>query len=208
MANHELLAQFPLELVVFPGETLPLHIFEPRYRDLIRDCPIFGIAPVIDGKLQKMGTVVEVTKIAQKYDDGRLDVITRGLSVYEIHSFRQKTAETTYGMAEVDHLEDVGSLDPMEQTKIFELISEMFSLMRIPKKASYDSDDDPYTLGHKIGMTIEEEYQLLEIRDLQQRQAFILEKLARVLPKVKELDQIRRQIEMNGHFRNIIPPKI
>ncbi len=204
----ETLAQFPLELVVFPGEVLPLHIFEPRYRDLVRECSEFGITPVIDGKLQAMGTMVRLDRVSKEYDDGRLDIITMGQSVYAIESFQGKSATTSYGMSTVNYVPDVGALDPVDQQKIKDLITEMFTLMRIPKKATYGDSDDPYLLGHKIGMTMKEEYALLTMRNPKDRQAFILQKLARVIPKVKELDQIRRQIEMNGHFRHIIPPEL
>jgi len=206
------LAQFPLELIVFPGEKLPLHIFEPRYIDLVKDClrlqQNFGIAPVIEGKLQSVGTIMRLISSSKEYDDGRLDIIAQGSDRYTIETFYEKTKETTYGMADVLLIQDQGSPDPIEQVKIKDLVDEMFGLMRIPKKLAFDIHDDPFILGHKIGLTMEEEFHLLSILDSPGRQAYILQKLARVIPKIKELDQIRRQIEMNGHFRHIIPPKL
>ena len=206
------LAQFPLELVVFPGEKLPLHIFEPRYVDLVKDCvkegQKFGISPVIDGKLGEIGTRMELVKTSKVYDDGRMDIVTRAVDRYAIETFYEKTKETSYGMANVHLLKDDDRLDPVEQQKIKDLVDEMFGLMRIPKKSGFRLTDDPFVLGHKIGLTTEEEFHLLSIINAQERQAYILQKLARVIPKVKELDDIRRQIEMNGHFRHIIPPKL
>ena len=208
----DMLAQFPLELVVFPGEDLPLHIFEPRYRDLIQDCvhnnSPFGITPVLNGKLQRVGTVMQLVRISKEYDDGRLDILTRGIETYAVKTFYEKTKGTLYAMASVEMLKEIGDLDSLKQEKIQKLVDEMFALMRIPKKSGFELSDDPFTLGHKIGLTLEEEYELLCIQEMEERQAFMLQKLARVLPKVKELDQIRRQIEMNGHFRHIIPPKL
>ena len=212
MATVFTLAQFPLELIVFPGEKLPLHIFEPRYIDLVKDCQgehmHFGITPVIDGRLQEIGTRMELIQTSKVYADGRMDIITRALDRYTIKSFYEKTRKTTYGMAEVQKMQDTGVVNQIDQEKIKNLVDEMFGLMRIPKKSGFDLQDDPFVLGHKIGLTTAEEYHLLSLVDIKERQAYILQKLARVIPKVKELDEIRRQIEMNGHFRHIIPPKI
>lgn len=63
---------FPLNIVVYPGEQLNLHIFEPRYKQLIRECVLekkpFGIPTVIDHKLEEYGTRVFVTEIVKEYD--------------------------------------------------------------------------------------------------------------------------------------------
>ena len=64
---------FPLSIVVYPGEALNLHIFEPRYRQLILECATsgkpFGIPVVLDNKLRELGTLVEVTEISKTYDE-------------------------------------------------------------------------------------------------------------------------------------------
>ena len=213
MANTPIkLAQFPLELVVFPQEKLPLHIFEPRYRELVNQCVAddlsFGITPVIDGKLMQIGTEMRIGKIAKQYADGRMDVVTHAHGTYKLMTFSEKTEETSYGMAKVEAITSTGELDADIQQEIGRLITEMFMLMRIPKRYKFDLEADPYALGHKIGMTLEEEYELLCLSEAPARQKYLLKKLERVIPKVKELDQIRRQIEMNGHFRNVIPPKL
>ena len=69
---------FPLALVVYPGEKLNLHIFEPRYRQLISDCvenkKPFGIPAVLKNNLAEMGTLVQVTEISKMYEDGKMDI--------------------------------------------------------------------------------------------------------------------------------------
>ena len=56
---------FPLGIVVYPGEQVNLHIFEPRYKQLINDCFVtkkpFGIPAVLDNNVSEMGTLVKVT---------------------------------------------------------------------------------------------------------------------------------------------------
>ena len=85
------IALFPLSLVVFPGEELRLHIFEPRYKQLIHDCTTenitFGIPPYFEGKDLRYGTELEVTEIVKKYDDGKMDIKAKGIGWFEIDEF-------------------------------------------------------------------------------------------------------------------------
>ena len=81
---------FPLKLVAFPGEELNLHIFEPRYRQLLADAEqngvTFGICTYIN-QLTGYGTEVRLEKIYKRYEDGRLDIKTRCLSAFQIQTF-------------------------------------------------------------------------------------------------------------------------
>ena len=69
---------FPLGIVVYPGENLNLHIFEPRYKQLIEEChkgkKPFGIPAVIENKLQDYGTLIQITEISKLYDNGEMDI--------------------------------------------------------------------------------------------------------------------------------------
>ena len=79
---------FPLALVVFPGENLNLHIFEPKYKQLINEGhqakKPFGIPIVIDNKLNELGGLVEITEISKTYDTGEMDIKTKGLGIIKI----------------------------------------------------------------------------------------------------------------------------
>ena len=73
---------FPLGIVVYPGENVNLHIFEPRYKQLIKECSenkkSFGIPAVLDNRLQERGTLVSVTEVSKVYDNGEMDIKTKG----------------------------------------------------------------------------------------------------------------------------------
>ena len=79
----DLLPLFPLELVLFPGAELPLHIFEPRYRVMVGDAiersSEFGIVHAKGGSVAAIGCTAMVEKVTQRHDDGRFDVLTRGV---------------------------------------------------------------------------------------------------------------------------------
>src|SRR6478672_9177821 len=91
---------FPLAIVVYPGEELNLHIFEPRYKQLIRECfeakKPFGIPSVINNEVAERGTVVEVTEISKTYDDGKMDIKTRGLTIFKILEIVKEIPDKLY----------------------------------------------------------------------------------------------------------------
>ena len=79
---------FPLGIVVYPGENVNLHIFEPRYKQLVKEChenkKPFGIPAVLDNKLQENGTLVNVIELSKMYDNGEMDIKTKGEKVFRM----------------------------------------------------------------------------------------------------------------------------
>jgi Lon protease-like protein len=98
---------FPLGIVVFPGEDLNLHIFEPRYKQLITDCFAearpFGIPTVLKNGLSERGTLVEVKEIVEVYDDGKLDIKTKGVSIFRILEVVKSIPDKLYSGAIVNY---------------------------------------------------------------------------------------------------------
>src|SRR6476619_6222091 len=102
---------FPLGIVVYPGEQLNLHIFEPRYKQLINECfaekKLFGIPVVINNHLNEMGTLVEVEEITSRYDNGELDIRTRGIKVFRVLEVIKQVPDKLYSGAIVNYPDNV-----------------------------------------------------------------------------------------------------
>ena len=100
-----LLPLFPLPIVAFPDERVPLHIFEPRFKELMADCRAegahFGISSFVEGRIAPYGTEVELSQVLKEYDDGRLDVEVRGLRVYSIRALHKAVEGKQYPGADV-----------------------------------------------------------------------------------------------------------
>ena len=83
-----LLPIFPLELVLLPGVPLPLHIFEPRYKEMIAECleqkKPFGVVRASSDGVADIGCTAEIMSVTKKYDDGRMDILTRGVERFEV----------------------------------------------------------------------------------------------------------------------------
>ena len=83
-----LLPLFPLDVVLFPGTPLPLHVFEPRYKELISECleqkKTFGIVRAEEEGLADVGCTAEIVAVTKTYPDGRMDIVTEGRERFEV----------------------------------------------------------------------------------------------------------------------------
>lgn len=199
---------FPLSIVVFPGEELNLHIFEPRYKQLINDCfeakKPFGIPTVINNAVMECGTLVEIVEITKVYEDGQMDVKTRGTLVFKILEQIQELPQKLYHGAIVTYpaTKYMGSASLMQ--KIIESIRELHSILKVNKNfKKTDKDLCSFDVAHHAGMSIEEEYQLLEFEQELHRQEFIKRHLVKVLAMMGQMNKLKEKIQLNGHFKNL-----
>jgi hypothetical protein len=209
-----LLPMFPLQLVVFPGEPLNLHIFEPRYQQLIKECEedgiTFGVPAYIDGKMMDVGTEVELVSVEKRYPNGESDVKTRGIGPLKIEQFFRKAPGKLYAGAEIERLpHDDGLGDVTMNITILELVEDLFGLLNINKEVPGNpAKFRTFDLAHHVGFSLQQEYQFLCIPDEISRQQYMKEHLEKMLPMVREMENLRKRAQMNGHFKNIIPPDL
>ncbi|AXY76474.1 peptidase S16 [Paraflavitalea soli] len=200
---------FPLGIVVFPGEKVHLHIFEPRYKQLINECyeskKPFGIPTVVNNKLQEMGTLVQVTDIVQTYDNGEMDVKTQGLKVFRTLEVIKAVPDKLYSGAIVNYPEndeDAGNRQLMQ--KVIAGVKELHRLLNVSKDFKKPEELlQSYDVGHHAGLSLEEEYELLGLLKELQRQEYIKRHLQKVLPMLMEMEQLKEKVKLNGHFRNL-----
>ena len=102
-----LLPIFPLELVLLPGVPLPLHIFEPRYKEMIAECleqkKPFGVVRASSDGVADIGCTAEIMSVTKKYDDGRMDILTRGVDRFEVIEVNE---ERSFLQAEIAMVHD------------------------------------------------------------------------------------------------------
>ncbi len=200
---------FPLGIVVYPGEELNLHIFEPRYKQLIKECfaakKAFGIPAVINEKISEMGTLVEVKEISKEYEDGKMDIKTTGTAVFKILEVIPELPEKLYSGAIVTYpANNTGGGKHELMKAILNGIRELYSRLNISKDFKKgDEDLRSYDVAHHAAMSIEDEYLLLELQHEIQRQEFLKRHLAKVLPVMVQMDLLKGKIKLNGHFKNL-----
>ncbi len=207
--NQKSLPLFPLNLVAFPGEKLNLHIFEPRYRQLINECwsngNTFGIPPFIKSRLLGYGTEMQVTHIVKRYDDGRMDIKTEGLGVFRVIDFQNPVPQKLYAGGEVVLVEQQEELILDVMPGLLERLKRLYQLIKIAFDFDVTVPMFSYQIAHKVGLSLENEYELLTINSETKRQAYLIQHLERTLPIVTEMERTKERIRMNGHFKNLDP---
>lgn len=196
---------FPLEVVVFPGERLLLHIYEERYKQLIDDCEItgkpFGIPTYYKKKL-RLGTEVTLEKVIKRYDNGELDIICNAHRVFELKSFKNPLPGKLYAGGEVVFRRDIDEAKPEEKENVMELIDKLYKNLGVIKDPINAQVFNSFAYAHKIGLSLEQEYRLLQITEEKQRLQFLRSHLRMVIPIVRQLNLTKERIQMNGHFKN------
>ena len=200
---------FPLSLVVYPGEELNLHIFEPRYKQLIEECTAsqkpFGIPIVTNNRLNEMGTLVDITEVTTKFDNGEMDIKSKGRKVFRILEIIKEVPDKLYSGAIVNYpsnREDAGKRELMQA--IINSIRELHRVLNVTKDFKKpDEELNAYDVAHHAGLSLEQEYELLGLMQEVQRQEYLKRHLAKVLPMLAEMETLKEKVKLNGHFRNL-----
>jgi uncharacterized protein len=199
---------FPLQLVVFPGENLNLHIFEPRYKQLIQDCYTakkpFGIPAVINGKVQEYGTLVHILEIFETYDTGEMDIKTKGTEVFKILEKIESLPSKMYHGAIVTYppTKYVGSATLMQ--KVVDATLKLHALLQVKKDFKKpNSTLCSFDVAHHVGMSLLDEYELLRFDEELHRQEFINRHLQTILKVLEQTVLLKEKIILNGHFKNM-----
>ncbi len=210
---RKFLPLFPLQMVVFPGETVNLHIFEPRYRQLISECESeglsFGIPAYMDGKVSEIGTEIHLKSIEKRHAGGEMDIRTEAGGLFRIRKYHRLATGKLYPAADVESLElDLDEEESVNE-QILDLTRDLFHILGIRKKLPETVEDFlTYHIGHHVGFSLEQEYELLSLRNAIERQELMLLHLERVIPMAREMENLRIRAQMNGHFKNVIPPEV
>lgn len=198
---------FPLEIVVFPGEQLNLHIFEERYKQLINECwaaqKPFGIPAVIEKKVSETGTYVYVEKIVKQYEDGRMDINTRGGGLFRILELIPTIPDKLYSGAIAAYLENTEIPIPHIMKKLLPTLRELHRLLEVEKQLGEEEKLTSYQVAHHAGMSLQQEYELLTLLREDQRLEYLKRHLAQVVPVIATMEDLKKKIQLNGHFREL-----
>lgn len=198
----------PLQSIFFPGETVPLHIFEERYKQLINDCReeaiTFGIPVVINNKIE-YGIEVQLVEVVTTYDSGEMDVVCVARQVFKLLAFESEMPGKLYAGGIVKLIEYDYKATTEKKQVIIDGIQQLYAMMEVPFKEISTNEFNSFTLAHKIGLSFEQEYQLLQIPNENDRLNFIGLHLTSTITVLGEVERTKKIIELNGHFKNFDP---
>lgn len=205
------IALFPLGIVLFPGETVPLHIFEDRYKKLVEDCTEqslpFGIVLYEDGKLSQVGCAARIVEVERTYDDGRMDIQVFGTDRFRL---QQITDDGSYMRCDVAWIEN--SDEPAVGPTVERLIAQHMKLLelagRTVRPEFYETDGYlSYRLARNAGLELAQKQSLLEAATEVDRIEQLVGHLKAFIPKVERFEAVRQKVRSNGHFDDF-PPEL
>jgi Lon protease-like protein len=191
---------FPLNLVLVPGEQAPLHIFEPRYRELIAECldrgRDFGLVLEDDDGMREVGTRCSVVEVLDHFPDGRLNVVVQARERVQL---LEMTQGRTFQTAEVENLPDESD-DPSED-EIEECLAAYARVVAAAEAELEDLDLDDsiaYQIASRIDFGTEVKQGLLEIRSERERVVRLAPMLNQAAEAVEREQEIRSRASGNG----------
>lgn len=207
----DMMPVFPLGIVVFPGESLNLHIFEPRYKQLLEEVRAtdihFAVAPYFEGKDLLYATEVKLVKTVKMYPDGKSDITLKGLNIIKIIDFFPKHPNKLYPCAEIEVISFDDNADILLNIDIITKLNRLYTAMniqnvKIKDEVSFRCSD----IAHKVGFTIDQELDFMLIDNEYDRALYLNEHLEKFIPQVLAMEELRKRAQLNGHFQNIKPP--
>lgn len=196
-----ILPLFPLDVVLLPGAPLPLHVFEPRYKEMIGECldrnEVFGVIRAKEGT--EIGCTAEIVTVTKKYDDGRMDIVTVGRERFEV---MQVNRGRSFLQAEVVYVRDeAGTASAEEITKAMKLHSEIMTLAGAQPADAADVDPQQlsFYLAGSLPLDLDFKQTLLGMKSEPERLQAIISFFETILPSMRRTAHVRRKAGGNGH---------
>jgi ATP-dependent Lon protease len=204
MSRVDRLPLFPLERVLYPEERLPLHIFEPRYKLMIRRCldtgiP-FGILMTKGDDLRRVGCTASVDRVLNEYDDGRMDILVSGKNRFKVIELFD---DEPYLSADVEYFDDTVDAVPSDLQE--RAITQHMKLLELAGKTMrptiYQSARQvSFILARNAGLSVDQKQELLENLSEHARISYLVDYFEALIPQVESAEEVRRKIRSNGHF--------
>jgi ATP-dependent Lon protease len=209
LMSTEHIPLFPLTVVLLPGMTLPLHIFEPRYKRMmktvIEDEIPFGVVLARENGIATVGCTAILRNVARTYPDGRMDIVTTGESAYRVRAVHK---DKDYLEATVEMMaEDFQPGAPEAASELLTLFTDCHLLLHGSPPGDIDMDDQfdgllSYRIAGELPLELETLQELLEMRVEADRRLKLIGRLNQLLPQLIQIQQIRSKAAANNHGPN------
>jgi Lon protease-like protein len=198
-----LLPLFPLDIVLLPSAPLPLHVFEPRYKEMIAECLAqnkrFGVVRAKDEGLADIGCTAEILSVTKKYPDGRMDIVTAGRRRFEVMELNH---ERSFLQAEVLYLDDEpGRATPEQIEDAVKLHAELMGLAgaTLEGETKIENSHLSYHLAGTLPLDLDFKQTLLTMKSESERMPAIVSYFEAILPAIRRTVRARKIAGGNGH---------
>ncbi len=204
MSLPDRLPLFPLGIVLYPDEPVPLHIFEPRYREMVRFCldndDPFGIVYVSEKALAQVGCTARIRRVLTRYDDGRLDIMAMGEERFEIVELHRDLAYLTADIQRYDVAEE----EPVDTEVRERVITQHMKLLEMAGEAIRPALYEEarwvsFVVAQNAGLELEQKQKLLEMTSENERVRFLVDHFQDMLTRVERARVVQRLAQGDGH---------
>src|SRR3954471_19441148 len=199
----EELGLFPLGIVLLPTETVPLHIFEPRYRELVGECieedREFGLVYADEGGVRELGTRARVAAILERFDDGRLNIVVEGGSRFVVERLTDGRTFMTAEVSDVDDDDEVGATDDEARSDAAGAFRALAALAGAETQIDEDSPQLSFVLAAQVELPADDKQRLLELRSEQERLELVAELLHEARKTLIATRELGERAKQNGH---------
>ena len=197
-----LLPLFPLDVVLLPGTPLPLHIFEPRYKEMIGECRAngtpFGVIRALDEGIAEVGCTAEIVTVTKEYPDGRLDLIAEGRNRFEVLELNQERAFLRAVVLLVP--DEPGKPAPEDSAKAIQFHLEILSLAgAVQDLSAADQTALSFHLAGSLPLDLDFKQKLLTMRSESERIVAVAAYFESILPNLRRAARMRERAGGNGH---------
>jgi Lon protease-like protein len=198
---------FPLNVVLLPGADLPLHIFEPRYRAMVKQCLAnsaeFGMLLALPNGVAHVGCTAEIVEVVKRYRDGRMDILTVGRAPFRVVELYP---ENPLLEGRVDYMEDRESRsDAKMRNNLVELYEVCYTLLYNDYPRNTDGelpDNFSYVVASTLPLDLLWKQHILELRTEGARVEQLLAYLRQWAPHLQKTGALRRSAGGDGHGLN------
>ena len=194
---------FPLGLVLLPGEIVPLHIFEERYKQMIGECldeeREFGVLWLAEDELKEVGCAARVTRVLERFEDGRLNILAEGTTPFRME---RRIGDMAYPAGDVVLLDDEPDSDDgaleRARTTYADLVEEVTDTRPEPETLS---GLDAYGMAATVDINPAAKQALLELRSEPARLEQLEGLFGEALRRIKTAARVAEQASGNGHLK-------
>jgi Lon protease-like protein len=198
---------FPLDIVLLPGMSLPLHIFEPRYKLMAGVCLEenleFGMILASDKGITTVGCTAAIIRKLKEYPDGRMDILTVGRTAFNMLELLN---EKEYHEAVVEYPPESDAIQDAAREKLLnEAFDQCLAMLLGQSWAGIHKQVGTplsYQMGAQLPLSLEQKQGLLEMRDEGGRRDLLLRWINELLPQLAHRQRTRKAVGGNGHALN------
>lgn len=200
MATQQLtIPMFPLDMVLLPGETKTLHVFEERYKQLVADClqneAHFGIPFLHQKSMGDFGIEVKINNVIKTYENGDMDIAIEGVRAFKLVEFSQVLPPKLYGAGIIQNEEEI--MD--KPSHLIQELTKEYMWISQQNTVSLDAFDNSniYGIARLIELSSPEKYELLKAKTVLDKEEFLKPKIKLFIHLIKIENELKSKFVLN-----------